>query len=217
MALNEEQFYDFSTSYFNTYEYYTVVTLDDEGELTLDDNQYYGLGNLEYSSDIKQSSYTLTTAGKLNLGLAYFFGKNGFITGDIELRDYSSLYLNGNDFDLSMDNQVIKERYTSVLNYRIGAEYKLGSFQFRGGYGFQEDPYASSNGDRDLDQYSLGFGYREADFFIDFALTQQRIKNFISPYEIEVNQPVARLCQYPRCRCSIPGMPTNFRTDASWH
>ena len=154
------------------------------------------LDSFEYESDDMISTYTLTTPGMLNIGLSYFFGKNGFLTGGIEFKDYSNAFLNGLDFDLSADNQVIKERYTSVLNYRLGAEYKVGSFQLRGGYGFQKDPYASSNYDRDIDQYSIGFGYREADFFIDFALTQQRMKNYISPYEIEVNQPVARLAHF---------------------
>ena len=83
-----------------------------------------------------------------------------------------------------------------MLNYRVGAEYKIGSFQMRGGYGLQEDPYTSSNYNRNTDQFSIGFGYREADFFIDFALTHQRMKRYVSPYYIEVNQPIAKLSDY---------------------
>ena len=80
-----------------------------------------------------------------------------------------------------------------MINYQIGAEYKFGNFQLRGGYGFQDDFYASSNYDRSIDRYNIGLGYRVADFFIDFAFTQQKAKNYISPYEIEVNRPVASL------------------------
>ena len=199
MTLEEESYAIFRANYFNNYDYVSVSFDLDDQDGDPDTKFIYDVSDLdsfEYESDDMISTYTLTTPGMLNIGLSYFFGKNGFLTGGIEFKDYSNAFLNGLDFDLSADNQVIKERYTSVLNYRLGAEYKVGSFQLRGGYGFQKDPYASSNYDRDIDQYSIGFGYREADFFIDFALTQQRMKNYISPYEIEVNQPVARLAHF---------------------
>ncbi|NQW26790.1 MAG: hypothetical protein HQ474_02680 [Flammeovirgaceae bacterium] len=193
MALEEEQFYDFSTAYFNTYEHYAVVTLGDEGELIYDDSQYYELGNFEYSSDINKSSYALTTAGKLNLGLAYFFGKNGFITGDIEFRDYSGLYLNGKGFDLSTDNQVIAEVYQSVVNYRMGAEFRFEKFKLRGGYSVQGDPYFQADFDRAVRQISTGIGYRHEKLFVDFTMMQRLTASYLQPYEITSNQPIANL------------------------
>ena len=193
IRLEEEFFTDMRTNYFGNYDYvnYSSSTESDEP---------VQLDSFEELGDIFASTYTLSTPGKLNIGLSYFFGKNGFLTGAIEFKDYSNIFLNGKDFDLSEDNQVIRELYKSVVNYQIGAEYKFGNFQLRGGYGFQEDFYASSNYDRSIDRYSIGLGYREADFFIDFALNQRRTKNYISPYEIEVNRPVASL--------------TNFQTTA---
>jgi hypothetical protein len=199
MRLDEEFFTDISTNYFDNYDYVSVTfdteDIDDDPQTRFVENTSE-LAVFEELGDIFVSTYTLTTPGKFNIGLSYFLGKNGFLTGEVEFKDYSNLFLNGKDFDLSADNQEIKERYKSVLNYRIGAEYKVGSFQLRGGYGFQEDPYTSSNYNRNTDQFSIGFGYREADFFIDFALTHQRMKRYVSPYYIEVNQPIARLSDY---------------------
>lgn len=203
MILEEESYTIFRTNYFENYDYVNV-SFDTE-DLDNDPNTKFiydvsDLDSFEYQSADLISTYTLTTPGRLNFGLSYFFGKNGFLTGAIEFKDYSNIFLNGKDFDLSEDNQVIRELYKSVINYQIGAEYKFGNFQLRGGYGFQEDFYALSNYDRSIDLYSIGLGYREAEFFIDFALNQRRTKNYISPYEIEVNRPVASL--------------TNFQTTA---
>ncbi len=199
MILEEESHIIFKSNYFDNYDYVNVSFDFDDLDNDPDTRFIYDVSDLdsfEYQSDDMVSTYNLTIPGRLNFGLSYFFGKNGFLTGAIEFKDYSNIFLNGKDFDLSDDNQVIRELYKSVINYQIGAEYKFGNFQFRGGYGFQEDPYVSSNYDRHIDRYSIGLGYREANFFIDFAFNQRITKNYISPYEIEVNRPVASLTNF---------------------
>ena len=43
------------------------------------------LNELDYISDISISNYTLRSPSRLTLGTSLFFGKMGFVTGDVEL------------------------------------------------------------------------------------------------------------------------------------
>ena len=83
--------------------------------------------------------YNVTTPGRLNGGAAFFIGKLGFITADVEWVDYASAKLTSNEADFSADNQEINN-YQSTINYRFGGELRLKVLRLRAGYSFQEDP-----------------------------------------------------------------------------
>lgn len=153
-------------------------------------NNYYfeqedvTLGREEAVTDLILSAYNLNTPLKIGGGATYFFGKNGFISADVDWIDYSNARLNSNDFNEGPDNEAIKSVYTSTLNYRVGAEYKINNFRLRGGYAFFGDPYSESSYDRSSQQISGGVGVKINKFSVDFALVNQKFNALYSSYQV---------------------------------
>jgi len=136
-------------------------------------------------------TYNITTPMRLNAGLSYFFNKNGFISGDIEWVDYSKSKVRSNDADYSIDNQEISSLYGSVVNYRVGGEYRLGALRLRAGYNFQSDPMADQTGDLlSVKTWSGGIGYRKRSFYADFAYLNSTTKGTRAPYIIDPSQEI---------------------------
>jgi hypothetical protein len=194
MSLTEEGSYDFNATYFEKYDY-TVVTIDEDASDP--DDRYvfetFELGEHEFLSDIYTSTYTLKTPGKLNLGMAVFLGKRGFITGDVEFVDYEGIHLNSSEFDMGGDNQVVQDLYTTVMNYRTGIELRFNTIKLRGGYAVQNDAYQTTEFDRTSQLISGGIGFRNEGFFVDLTGMYKWSSEYKSPYSISENQPIASI------------------------
>ncbi|MEB2782209.1 outer membrane protein transport protein [Algoriphagus sp. C2-6-M1] len=142
------------------------------------------LGQVENLTDIIVSSYNLNTPLKIGGGATVFLGKNGFISADVDWVDYSAARIISRDFDEGPDNLEIKNLYTSTINFRFGAEYKLSNFRFRGGYGYYGDPIADSDYDRSTQQISGGVGVKLNKFSIDLALVNQKYNTLYGSYQV---------------------------------
>ncbi len=181
----------------------TFFALNDEYGFTHDTRwngaQVVNNGNLEtlnelsYISDISISNYTLRTPSRLNLGTSVFFGKLGFISGDIEFVNYSNAFLQSNDFGTSADNQVIENDLRSAINYRVGAEARLEAFRLRAGYSYLSDPYEDADYDMGRRNLSAGLGFRQADYFVEVAWVNSKFNSIYQPYIISTNQPIAEI------------------------
>lgn len=141
------------------------------------------LDNLSDFTDQVVSTYSLNTPWKISLGLAYFFGKNGFLTTDVEWLNYSKARFSGDD-DWSVDNEDIGVLYRSVFNIRAGGEYRLNKYRFRAGYAYMPDPFKSpQNGiDRAIWSVTTGMGYRVDKFYVDVAYVYASGTNSYNPY-----------------------------------
>ncbi|MFY0689666.1 MAG: hypothetical protein JXQ90_21015 [Cyclobacteriaceae bacterium] len=199
LALSEESSYDFTTSYYDKFDY-TLVEFDTYDADNDPSTQYlyttYDLQNLDnnpYLSDIYSSNYYITTPGRINLGAAVFLGKRGFLTADAELVDYGSSRVGSEDFVATEDNDVIKDIYKAAMNYRLGGELRLDKFRFRGGFAFEGDPFAESNVDRTRMEATTGFGYRNKDFYLDVMAGHKWYNTFITPYEVSFDAPEAKI------------------------
>lgn len=140
-------------------------------------------------------SYQLTTPMRIGGGLAYFFGKKGFLTMDLEMVDYASIAVSSDELGFN-DNQQFKAKYNgnsqkyfqTDINIKIGAEFRLdknfsirgGVAQFGSGYQKNYDPI-----DRTMQQFSGGFGYKSDDFYIDAALIHRVHKDAYTPYVLD--------------------------------
>jgi len=139
-------------------------------------------------------SYNLKTAPRLTLGTSVFVGKNGFISGDVEFVDYQSMRVKSNDVVADgNDNSAIGSLYNSVINHRLGAEYRIDNVRLRAGYAFYADPYKSSSIDVTQSALTFGVGYRSKDFFADVALVNQSQNEVYAPYNVTSNQPVVNV------------------------
>lgn len=140
---------------------------------------------MESFDDESFFDYTLTTPMRINAGATFFLNKNGFISADIEHVDYSTMKLKGKQGSLENDNNDIKNLYNSVLNIRVGGEWRLKSFRFRAGYNYQPSPYSEEGIDRKTQVFSTGLGFRSSKYFVDLAASYKQFKSFYAPYVLE--------------------------------
>ena len=177
----------------------SFISFSEESFLDLDADWKAGATSLEgddisniepYQGALLVSNYNLRTPSKVGLGATLFVGKSGFLSGDVEFVDYTNATINSNDFIAAGDNQAIDNIYASVMNVRVGGEYRIESFRLRAGYAFLPSPYQSSNLNEQT-SLSFGFGYRTNDYFLDFALVRRDRTVQYVPYETFENQPVA--------------------------
>jgi hypothetical protein len=160
---------------------------------------YYGDGsnilrdvNEEFDEPVL-SDYNLITPMRITTG-ATFITKSGFISGDIEFVNYSKPHYaaKGDNFDFDVENHDIKATYKSVVNYRLGGEYRFGKYRARLGYNFMADPYLQEGiKKKSINTYSTGIGYRAKDFFIDLAVIHSRTNGTRRPYFVDGPDPVA--------------------------
>ncbi|WDF53710.1 OmpP1/FadL family transporter [Mucilaginibacter sp. KACC 22063] len=125
-------------------------------------------------------SYNLRTPFRASGGVAVFIKDYGFITGDVEYLDYSSIHL---DYDgAQADNNDIKTLYKSVVNAHVGAEIRAQQLYFRGGYGLQGNPLKQYGGN--INTASGGIGYRFSSYYIDATYQHVTGNSVAFPYEL---------------------------------
>ena len=114
-----------------------------------------------------------------------------FISADIEWVNYASAKLKSNETNFSTENERINNLYTSVINYRIGGEFRSGVFRFRAGYNYLNDPMKNSEAiNRAKSIYSAGLGYRKKAFYIDMTFLYSTSKGIRAPYIIYPDQEI---------------------------
>lgn len=136
----------------------------------------------------------------IRAGFTWLAGKRGFITGDVDIIPYNMIKLRDKT-DLTTfkyDNQLISNYFGTMANLKLGGELRMDVFRLRGGFGMVGDPLDKlSNGHRTLYTGSLGAGFHFPDFYFDFALSQTRGKQYISPYVLNNGDgPTARVKTY---------------------
>lgn len=112
-------------------------------------------------------TYRLRTPGKWTGSLAYVFGKNGLLSFDYTLKDYSNTkFRHSTDVNTQLSNLL-----DTTNEFRLGGEYRIKAWSLRAGYRFEESPYKNSNVMGDLTSYSGGLGYNFGDVKVDMAYT----------------------------------------------
>ncbi|MDH3711231.1 MAG: long-chain fatty acid transporter, partial [Cyclobacteriaceae bacterium] len=133
----------------------------------------------------------LRTPGRLKGGVTLFFEKYGFVTADVEWVDYAGSNFSSNEFSFSDANQQI-DRFQSVLNYKVGAEFRYNVARFRAGYSLQGDPLEETGVDRSRQSFTAGLGVHHKEFFADVAYVRSNYDKTASPYS---GAPVALIDQ----------------------
>jgi hypothetical protein len=140
------------------------------------------------SSNPIVSEYNIVTPTKISTGLAFFLGKYGLVSGDVEFVNYGKAKYNSNTPGVSFkpDNDDIKYYYKNVVNYRIGAEGRLDVFRLRAGYNIQNNPYKRNfNAGGNITTLSAGVGVKLQKFFVDATWLSLRYNSSYSPYSVE--------------------------------
>jgi hypothetical protein len=136
----------------------TWFTISEETSQSLFTNGDFGPKNVRPQIINVYPDYRLQTPAKITGSLAYVFGTQGLISFDYSVKDYSTTKFKPAG-DFTGLNTDVANLLTSAATYRIGGEYKIEKFSLRGGYRFEESPYANGFTVGDLTGYSLGVGY----------------------------------------------------------
>lgn len=121
--------------------------------------------------------YKLVTPMRTIGSIGFVINKVGLVGVDYEFVDYPSASLNSANYKFLNENKAIREKYMESNNVRIGTEWRLHPVSLRGGFAYYGSPFKRGAGnDGSKINYTAGIGFREDNFFLDFAyvLTQSR-------------------------------------------
>lgn len=154
------------------YESPTWYSLNDEEKQTLlvdcadcfqDSNSFFADPNLL----MIYPTYKLRTPGTWTGSLAYVFGKNGLLSFDYIIKDYSNTKLR----HTTEVNTQLSTLLDTSNEFRVGGEYRIKAWSLRAGYRFEESPYKNGTTMGDLSSYSGGLGYNFGDIKLDMSYT----------------------------------------------
>jgi long-subunit fatty acid transport protein len=104
--------------------------------------------------------YNLRTPGRWTGSLAAVIGKSAVLNFGYSLKNYSNMeYSSDGNVNFSVPNNRIENTLQAASTYRIGGEYRLGQWNLRAGYRYQESPYKNEDVMSALSGYSAGLGY----------------------------------------------------------
>ncbi len=129
--------------------------------------------------------YSITTPYRTILSLGFVVSKNALLNVDYEYVDYSFAQLNSRTKNVFADvNNTIQRKYTSANNVRLGGEIRFDPLTFRAGYAFYGSPFKNGeNENASRNSYTAGIGFRENNYFIDFAFVHTRYTEYLYLYD----------------------------------
>lgn len=140
-------------------------------------------GSESYTSPHSMYSYTLTTPYHANASAAFIFGNFGMISVDYEFMDYSTMSASASDYNYTYLNDNINKTYGLTSNIRVGTEWRLQNWCFRGGYAMYGSPFGIDKSELRTNYYSCGLGYTYHRFTIDAAYVFGQRKNSYDLYQ----------------------------------
>ncbi len=154
----------------------TFYSIKDESVLTMESRLAQNYNN----SGGNHYDYDFNTPLKVVMSGAVVFNKKGLLSLDAEYMDYSTMRFrrggNGSD-NFNNLNSLMGDNFKSVVNLRMGGEYKLtNNFALRAGYELYGNPFKStldsqSTLTNNVSVVSGGFGYSVNNFSVNVAYT----------------------------------------------
>ena len=127
--------------------------------------------------------YRIKTPSKLTASAAFVFGKNGLLSFDYSNRNFTGMNLSQEDF--LAENQFFQNNLRNTHNINVGTEWRFNRFSIRGGYKFEQSPFANATTTENIEGYSFGGGYNFGNSKFDLSYTNNNRNssyNFYSEY-----------------------------------
>ncbi len=166
----------------------TRYNLDDEYNTSIDYAfEFSGSQSFEADSPSGFYEYRIRTPWRFQGSTAFLFGKNGFISAEVEYVDYSTASFDFNNATDTEDatyerelNQEIQQNYQGAVTARLGAEARYKVFRFRAGYNLGTSPFVD---DTNLSSaITLGAGIRQENFYLDLGYRRSAFGETYIPY-----------------------------------
>jgi len=146
-------------------------------------------GNQDNKTIPQDFKYKLSTPSVLRGGISWIAGKHGFLSADVVYIPYSAARLGtkgGFDY-LKWDNRLIKNKFASTFNYKVGGELRLDIFRLRAGFGLIGDPLRNLDEEkvnRKIYTFTVGAGFKLSDFYLDLAVVNSQQNSYFRPYSL---------------------------------
>lgn len=136
--------------------------------------------------------YRLTTPMRAIGSLGFVIKKKGMVDVDYEFVDYTTARLRSTPMVFNEINSNIRSKYTQASNLRLGGEYRLDPLALRAGFALYGSPYQPGVNLDEADRVSFsgGIGFRENNYFIDFAYVHTQYSENYFLYDPAVSSPV---------------------------
>jgi long-subunit fatty acid transport protein len=160
----------------------TSISFTDNYSSTMKSN----LESVTYDTSSPSGSYNYTVKTPLRaLGsLGFVIGKYALFNIDYEYVDYKSALLSSSPNVFADVNKTIRSKYTSSNNLRLGGEVRFDPFSLRVGYALYGSPFAKEeNKSASRTSYTGGLGFRQNNYFIDFAYVYTRYTEYSYLYD----------------------------------
>ena len=96
----------------------------------------------------------------MGVSAAYIFGNQGLISIDYAYRDFGQIDFSSRfSGEFNPLNSTISDLLGGSSSFRLGGEYRLEQFSFRGGWRYEQSPYKNKDLFGDLNSLSMGLGY----------------------------------------------------------
>jgi long-subunit fatty acid transport protein len=152
--------------------------------------QFENKKSFEKKSGENSFDYRIVTPAKFMYSVALIAGNKGAINIDYELVNYANVQLRpsyvieGDEYEFEAENDEIKKVLIRSNRLKIGGEYRVGPWALRGGLSQATTPYRAGYVDHQdkTKGFSLGAGYSNENWFVDFAYSKLTTKRDYYPY-----------------------------------
>jgi len=110
---------------------------------TNDEMEFYDSGAESLYQNTGIPEFNLTSPFVFSAGISYAFG-DLLLSGDVDFTDWTQMeFSDPTDPDMLNDNTLIKERFKSTVNVRLGTEYAVPNtdLRLRAGFAYLPSPY----------------------------------------------------------------------------
>ncbi len=171
--------------------FYSITDVTDYGIATKINGSVYDVSTAN-DLPVFRFDYKFLSPLRTILSATFILKKIGFLTADYEYVDYNTMrfvYPAGLDgsvsyaYEAKQINDELKSIYKSASNLRLGAEIKVSKYvMVRGGVGYYGNPYKNADVPSERIDVSAGVGYRNRNFFADFAFINSHYQFSEMPY-----------------------------------
>ena len=167
----------------------TVFAFDEEWSTSTESNliEHHDTKYYKYLSPTLHYNYNFASPHRFTGSMAFFCGKNGLITLDVDYLNYGKSRISSDEYDYSAANAEISETLRPTCNLRLGTEWRLRQFFLRGGAAYYGS-YFGFGGYGSVKKLALGVGYAtNDDTSWDFAYELTESTTAYTPYQYYVD------------------------------
>lgn len=164
--------------------------------ITADPNAIFSPPVPQYNDPLNSYKYKVTTPARYNMGVGFVVSKIMLLNAEFDFYNYANARLSADDvLSFNKENSAIRRNYRNVTNARVGAEFNFPNPDnkeqaYRVRMGFSSQPSAFGTRVTGLDPVlkrgnstlACGFGFRDKDYYMDFALTHSMTSGYYAPY-----------------------------------